>query len=69
MWLMDHNLQPFNEVYYKHCFHILEKTVYKETGAKAESVQAIWDNYMFYPIEKSKMCDYIKAKKIKREFH
>lgn len=69
MWLMDFDKVDFSPAYYSHCWDILERTVYKETGHCAESTQAVWDYYMFYPIEKSKMKDYILAKEIKRGFH
>lgn len=68
MWLMDTDKMEYNEDYYVHCFEILERTVYKETGHIAESVQFVWDNYMFYPIEQSKAYEIIKNKKLKRVF-
>ena len=69
MWLMDHNKQPYDEVFYMHCFDILERTIYKERGYPAETIQEVWDNYMFYPVEESKACDLIKNKKIKGGYH
>lgn len=54
MWAMDHDEMEYNETYYMHCVKILENTILKETGAPPESLQDIWDNYMFYPIEESK---------------
>ena len=69
MWLMDTGKMDYNEKYYVHCYEILERTIFKETGHPAESVQYVWDNYMFYPIEKSKAYEILKNKKIKRRFN
>ena len=69
MWAMDHNEMEYNEKYYLHCVEILERTIFKETGSPAECFQDVWDNYMFYPIEKSKAYELIKDKKIKQSFH
>ena len=68
-WLMDTDNVEYNEKYYLHCMEILERTVYKETGSPAECFQDVWDNYMFYPISKSKAYDILKDKKIKTTFH
>ena len=50
-------------------FLILERTIFKETGSPADSVQDVWDNYMFYPIEQSKAYDLLKDRKILQGFH
>jgi hypothetical protein len=44
----------YNEEYYLHCIEILENTILKETGAKPDTIEDLWYNYMFYPMEKSK---------------
>lgn len=66
MWLADTGNVEFNEAYYIHCFEILERTIIKETGEPAESIQEVWDQYMFYPIEKSKAYDKLVNKKLLR---
>lgn len=66
MWLADTGKVEYNEDYYIHCFEILERTIIKETGAPGESLQEIWDNYMFYPIEKSKAYEKLVNKKLLR---
>lgn len=53
-WLMDFDKMEYHEDFYLYGIGILAKTIYKETGNKEEDIQAVWDNYMFYPIEKSK---------------
>lgn len=64
MWLMDNNKVEYNEDFYIHCFEILERTVFKEIGTPGDSVQSIWDSYMFYPIEESKAYNILKDKKL-----
>jgi hypothetical protein len=54
MYLMDIDSMEYNEEYYLHCVKILENTIIKETGAPPETLQDLWDNYIFYPMEKSK---------------
>ena len=62
MWAMDHGEMEYNETYYIHCIEILENTILKETGAKPDTIEDLWYNYMFYPMEESKayhiLCDY-----------
>lgn len=69
MWLADTNKVEYNEAYYVHCYEILERTIFRETGHPAESVQFVWDNYMFYPFEQSKAYDVLKDRSIKKGFH
>ena len=69
MWLADHDKIEYNERFYIHCYEILERTIFKETGSPADSVQDVWDNYMFYPIEQSKAYDLLKDRKILQGFH
>ena len=61
MWLMDNDYTEYNESYYLHCVGILVKTLCKETGEKITDIDFIWDNYMFYPIEKSKAYDILRC--------
>jgi hypothetical protein len=51
---MDNGDMEYNETYYMHCIKIMENTIKKETGAPPETLQDLWDNYMFYPMEESK---------------
>ena len=66
MWLAYTGKVDYNEEYYIHCFEILERTIIKEAGEPGESLQEIWDNYMFYPIEKSKAYEKMVNKKLLR---
>lgn len=54
MWLIDYDKVEYHEEFYVHCVQTLARTIFKETGSKAESLQDVWDNYMFYPFEKCK---------------
>lgn len=67
-WLMDTGKMLYNESYYIHCMDILERTIFKETGHPADSFDDVWDNYMFYPMEKSLAYDKIKDREIKKVF-
>lgn len=64
MWLMDMDKADFDPEYYSHCFHILAMTIQKEYGHKAETPLSVWNYYMFYPVEQSKMKDQILDKTI-----
>lgn len=64
MWLADMDKVPYNEEYYVHCFEILEKTIIKELGQPAESVQSVWNSYMFYPFEQSRAYNILRDKKL-----
>ena len=64
---MDNDYIEINEPYYFNCLGILAKTIYKETGEFIDDIKFVWDNYMFYPIEQSKVYDKIKNMKFKRE--
>lgn len=64
-WLMDFDKMEYNEEFYLYGIGILAKTIYKETGSKEEDIQAVWDNYMFYPIEKSKAYDILSTSRLK----
>ena len=68
MWLADIGQVPYNHAYYVHCFDILERTIYKEMGRPAKSVEDVWYNYMFYPFEQSKAYEELRHKSIKRRF-
>ena len=55
MWLMDNGKMDANKGYYRKCLDILSKTIEKETGEKPQSLEFVWDNYMFYPFSSSLM--------------
>ncbi len=57
LYLMDIDKLEYNEAYYLHCFSILACTIHKETGFVESDIRAVWENYMFYPIEHSKAYD------------
>lgn len=49
-----------NEKYYLHCIEILHMTMFKETDTAKLSLLDVWDNYILYPIEKSKIYKTLK---------
>lgn len=53
IYMTDHNLQDYNEDYYRYCFNNLRKNVEREDGIKYIDEQ-VWQHYMFYDISKSK---------------
>ena len=53
IYFTDHNVLEYNEGFYQHCLEVLCETKKKETGIKLEPLE-IWDEYMLYPISKSK---------------
>ena len=54
IWYADHGKLQYNEQYYKHCINILRKTLKAENGINYHSERLVWQQYMFYPIKKSK---------------
>lgn len=54
IWYTDHKKLEYNEGFYKHCLSILRKTLKKENGVDYRSERSVWNQYMFYPIKKSK---------------
>ena len=59
MHYSDRNLFDFNMKYYLHCFQILCDTLRKESKVIG-TIQQVWDEYMHYPIEKSKAWEVLK---------
>lgn len=53
IYMTDHNLQDYNEDYYRYCFNNLRKNVEREDGIKYTDEQ-VWQHYMFYDIGESK---------------
>ena len=68
MWLADTDKVDYNEDFYMHCVDILCRTIYKETGHRPSFIQDVWDNYMFYPMTKSKAYKPMKRLKIKKRW-
>ena len=53
IYMVDHDLQEYNEEYYKYCLKNLKKNVQREDGVKY-SDERVWAHYFFYDIERSK---------------
>ena len=56
VYMADHDLTEYNEDYYKYCLNQLYKVYLFENGY-IYSLDALWDSYLFYPSEKSKLYD------------
>lgn len=66
IYMADHNLIDFSEDYYKYCFNQLYKVTLDENNMQYFPA-SLWDMYMFYPIEQSKIKDKIlNARMFKR---
>ena len=61
IWLMDVGKMEYNEEYYKHCLGVQISAILKENDEKVD-VEGAWNNYMFYPIEKSHAMEFIDYK-------
>ena len=57
--MADHDLIEFSEDYYRYCFNQLYKVTISEYNIQY-SAQSLWDSYLFYPLEQSKLCEDIK---------
>lgn len=53
IYMADHNLQEYNEEYYKYCFNNLKKNVEREDGRKYNE-EEVWRHYFFYDRSLSK---------------
>lgn len=65
LYLMDIGKLDYDLPYYMHCFGILAATIRKETGIEEYDVNAVWDNYMFYPMKESKAYDTVSTCRLK----
>lgn len=54
IFFCDHNILEFNKEYYLHCVEILVNTLEQEMGYRVFNLDRVWNNYMFYPLKKSK---------------
>ena len=55
MWIVDHGIMEVDRLYYLHCLEVLRATLCKERRWFVHYVSIVWDEYMFYPISKSKL--------------
>lgn len=53
IYMADHDLQDYNEDYYKYCLAKLKKNYDREDGV-AYTPEEVWNHYMFYDVEESK---------------
>ena len=63
IYMADNDKVPFNKEYYKYCLGQLCKVMQAE-GLSSVRVSDIWDTYMFYDLNKSKMRDEILTTKV-----
>ena len=54
VYMADHNLIEFSEDYYRYCINQLLKVMIAEHTA-VDDIKDLWENFMFYPIEQSKL--------------
>ena len=59
MYYCDHNLLKYDETYYLHCIQILCDTLRKESKVTG-TIHQVWEEYMHYPIRKSKAWEVLK---------
>lgn len=60
IYFMDKDVLKYSEGYYIHCLDILCKTKIKESNIKDWTLQELWDEYLFYPINESKAWEKLK---------
>ena len=60
LWFCDHNVLQYNRQYYIHCLEILVNTMEQENGYRTYRLQTVWENYLFYPMTKSKAYEELK---------
>lgn len=60
IYMADHDKLPFSEGYYKYCMGQLYKVALVE-DIPVESVLDIWDNYIFYNVNESKIAHELKT--------
>ena len=53
IYMADHDLQEYNEDYYKYCFTNLQSNVEREDNEKYY-LHEVWEHYFFYSYKKSK---------------
>lgn len=54
IYYTDNNIWRYNEEYYKHCLQVLYRNNIKENKT-TYSIYGLWNDYLFYPIKKSKL--------------
>ena len=55
IYYTDHDVFEYNEDYYLHCLNGLKKAEERESLLESSNIQELWDNFIFYPMTKSKM--------------
>ena len=60
IWTVDHDIVPLNRLYYLHCFEVLRATMCKERRWFVHYVEIVWEEYLFYPMSKSKLYEELK---------
>jgi len=58
IYLADHDLTEFNEAYYKYCLDQLLKVLIAE-GTVPYNFRMLWEHFMMYDIEQSKVYDQV----------
>lgn len=61
----DADKLPLNEKYYLHCIEILRYTLVKEQNFKTYDISTVWNQFMLYPMKKSKMREVLENAFIK----
>lgn len=55
LFYSDHDVIEYNEAYYKHCLEILLKNYIETNNTIPYSIYELWDSYLYYNIDKSKL--------------
>lgn len=63
IYMADHDKLPFSEGYYKYCMGQLYKVALVE-DVEVDSVLDIWDNYIFYNVNESKIAHELKTSQL-----
>lgn len=63
IFMADHNKLPFNAEYYKYCLGQLYKVAQAE-GVRINNLYDVWDNFIFYPVENSRLAEDIETAKL-----
>ena len=61
MYYADHDVLEFNADYYKYCLEVLLKKYVRENNLIPYSIYDLWDTYLLYDIEESKLQDIDRA--------
>lgn len=66
IYRVDHGLTAFSEEYYRYCMNQLYKVTWRGEGdgVYKETPQEVFETFLMYPIEQSRICDQIKNAKL-----